>query len=65
MKELHNMENYWNSLPKVDRCSLMEPLYIVPEIGNLEFNDIPSHLRSMFYRQWESKWKHYTHELTF
>jgi len=63
--EIRSMSDYWNSLSKIDRCSLMESLYILSDVGNMEWDNVPGHIKIMLYSKWNNKWKDQTHELTF
>lgn len=62
MDGIRNMLGYWNSLHKEDRKSLMEDHYFTPELGNLEFKDLPTHIRGCLYRLWQNKFSKQDYE---
>lgn len=64
-KQLRNLRDYWGSMNEVDRSSLMESIYINKEIGILEFDKIPNHIRAMLYSFWNSKWRYQKNEINF
>ena len=64
-KEIRSVMDYWECMNEIDRGSLMESLYINPELGQKEFKELPQHVRSMLYALWDHKWKYLKHELEF
>jgi hypothetical protein len=63
--EIRNVMEYWESLHKIDRCSLLETIYIDSELGNYKYEDLHGHIRLILVSLFNYKWKHQTHELTF
>ena len=59
------MKKWWESMNKIDRCSLMQSLYFDSELGNLNYVAIPSHIRVALMFIWQKKYKDVKHELNF
>ena len=59
------MNKFWEEMNKVDRRSFMESLYFDPELGNLTYIALPTHIRIALISVWNKKYKDNKKELNF